>query len=102
MRVGVALSESCNFVKKLSDLRNASAIIYLTINRLTKVMGESKRRKTALGDKYGQEQTILPWLPITKRQADEFMKWTTRGTWIGIGLLIVTWITVIFIGPKLG
>ncbi len=96
------LSKSCNFVKKLSDRRNVSAIIYLTVNRLTKVMGESKRRKTALGDKYGQEPTILPWLPITKRQADEFMKWTTRGTWIGIGLLIVTWITVIFIGPKLG
>ncbi len=98
----MALRESCNFVKKLSDRRKASAIIYLTVNRLTKVMGESKRRKTALGDKYGQEPTILPWLPVSKRQADEFMKWTTRGTWIGIGVLIVTWVTVVFIGPGLG
>ncbi|MFM6376482.1 MAG: DUF2839 domain-containing protein, partial [Microcystis panniformis] len=26
-------------------------------------MGESKRRQSALGDKYGQEENILPWLP---------------------------------------
>jgi hypothetical protein len=29
-------------------------------------MGEAKRRKTALGDQYGQEERILPWVPISK------------------------------------
>ncbi|MBO1349209.1 MAG: DUF2839 domain-containing protein [Hormoscilla sp. GUM202] len=65
-------------------------------------MGEAKRRKAALGDKYGQEPTILPWLPITKSQADKFMKWTTTGAWIGIGITIAVWVTVRFIGPGLG
>ncbi len=65
-------------------------------------MGEAKRRKAALLDKYGQEPTILPWLPITKSQADKFMKWTTTGAWIGIGIMIAVWVTVRFIGPGLG
>lgn len=65
-------------------------------------MGEAKRRKEALGDKYGQDKYVLSWLPVTKTQADRFMQWTTRGAWIGIGALFVIWITVIFIGPSLG
>jgi hypothetical protein len=65
-------------------------------------MGEAKRRKTALGEKYGQEQTILPWLPITKTHAQQFIKWTTRGAWIGIAMMIAIWITVRFIGPAFG
>lgn len=65
-------------------------------------MGEAKRRKEALGDKYGQESTIYPWLPITKSQAEKFMKWTTTGTWVGIGLMVALWVTVRFIGPGLG
>lgn len=65
-------------------------------------MGESKRRKTALGEKYGQDETILPWLPIKKSQADAFYSWTTRGAWIGIGLMVVLWVTVRFIGPTFG
>lgn len=65
-------------------------------------MGESKRRKTALGEQYGQEPTILPWLPITKSQSEQFMKWTTRGAWIGIGVLLAIWVTVLFVGPWLG
>jgi hypothetical protein len=65
-------------------------------------MGEAKRRKTALGEKYGQEETILPWLRITKSQADTFYQWTTRGAWIGIGTLVVVWITIRFIGPAFG
>lgn len=65
-------------------------------------MGEAKRRKEALGEQYGQEQPILPWLPITKSQSEQFMKWTTRGSWIGIGLLVAWWVTVRFIGPTFG
>ena len=45
-------------------------------------MGEAKRRKTALGDQYGQEQRIVSWLPITKTQAEDFYNWTTKGAWI--------------------
>lgn len=65
-------------------------------------MGDSKRRKEALGEKYGQESTIFPWLPLTKSQATQFVQWTTRGAWIGIGLLVVYWVTIRFIGPAFG
>jgi hypothetical protein len=65
-------------------------------------MGEAKRRKELLGEKYGQEDTILPWLPITKSQSEQFVKWTTKGAWIGIGLMITLWLTVRFIGPAFG
>ncbi|NER33424.1 MAG: DUF2839 domain-containing protein [Oscillatoria sp. SIO1A7] len=65
-------------------------------------MGEAKRRKEALGEKYGQEPTILPWMPITKSQAEQFVKWSTRGAWIGIAFLVISWITVRFIGPSFG
>jgi len=65
-------------------------------------MGEAKRRQAALGDRYGKEQPIMPWLPITKSQAQMFMRWTTRGAWIGIGLMIVLWVTIRFIGPGFG
>ncbi|CCH66955.1 hypothetical protein RINTHH_8000 [Richelia intracellularis HH01] len=65
-------------------------------------MGEAKRRKTALGEKYGQEFRILPWIPITKTQADKFMKLTTRVSWFGIGLMVLIWLTIRFIGPVFG
>lgn len=65
-------------------------------------MGEAKRRQQALGDKYGQEKQILPWLPITKGQADQFMTWTTRGAWIGIGSMIAFWVILRIVGPGLG
>jgi len=76
---------------------NRSLARYNTID-----MGEAKRRKATLGDRYGQEARIFPWLPITKSQSAQFMKWTTRGAWVGIGFLVVAWITVRFIGPGLG
>ena len=65
-------------------------------------MGEAKRRKNSIGEKYGQEETILPWLPITKTQSEQFVQWTTKGAWIGIGIMIFLWATVRFIGPALG
>ena len=65
-------------------------------------MGEAKRRKTALGEKYGQEPYLIPWLPVTKTQAEQLVKWANRGAWIGIGLLVVSWLTVRFIGPAFG
>ncbi|MBD2666743.1 hypothetical protein B6N60_02962 [Richelia sinica FACHB-800] len=66
-------------------------------------MGEAKRRQSTLGDKYGQDTTrILPWVPITKTQAELFVTWTTRGAWAGIILMVVAWVTIRFIGPAFG
>lgn len=65
-------------------------------------MGEAKRRKVALGEKYGQEERILPWIPISKGQSEQFVKWTTKGAWLGIGFLVVYWIIIRFIGPSFG
>lgn len=65
-------------------------------------MGEAKRRKTALGEKYGQEAKVVPWLPITKSQVEQFANLINRGAWVGIGFLVVSWITVRLIGPAFG
>ncbi len=65
-------------------------------------MGEAKRRKSALGETYGQEARILPWVPISKSQAELFVSWTTRGAWIGIGIMVTAWLTIRFIGPAFG
>ena len=65
-------------------------------------MGEAKRRKTALGEKYGQEGKVFSWLPLTKGQAERISDWNTRGAWLGIGFLVASWVTVRFIGPALG
>ena len=45
---------------------------------------------------------IAPWLPLTQNQAEQFVRLTTRGAWIGIGALVLFWVTVRFIGPALG
>ncbi len=65
-------------------------------------MGESKRRKETLGEKYGQETNILPWVPITKTQASQFVQLSTKGAWIGIGALAVIWVTTRLVGPAFG
>jgi hypothetical protein len=65
-------------------------------------MGESKRRKEALGTEYGKEQPIVSWLPITKSQAEQFYRITTKGAWIGIVSLAIVWLTIRFIGPAFG
>ncbi|MEG4350944.1 DUF2839 domain-containing protein [Microcoleus sp. LAD1_D3] len=65
-------------------------------------MGESKRRKESIGDEYGKEERIVPWLPITKTQSEDFVKWTSRGSWMGISLLVAWWIVVRFVGPSAG
>lgn len=65
-------------------------------------MGESKRRKESIGDEYGKEERIVDWLPITKTQSEDFVKWTSRGSWIGIGVLVAWWIVVRFVGPAAG
>jgi hypothetical protein len=65
-------------------------------------MGESKRRQERLGEQYGQEPRILPWLPITESQLIRVQKVANQGAWIGIAVVIVFWLTLRFIGPALG
>ncbi|MEG4088289.1 DUF2839 domain-containing protein [Microcoleus sp. Pol12B4] len=65
-------------------------------------MGEAKRRKESIGDEYGKEERIVAWLPITKTQSEDFVKWTSRGSWMGIGLLVAWWVVVRFVGPSAG
>jgi len=65
-------------------------------------MGESKRRKEVLGDKYGQNKVLIPWLGITKQDAQRYVTWANRGAWIGIAILVVFWVTIRFLGPALG
>lgn len=65
-------------------------------------MGESKRRKEALGEDYGKETRLYSWFPFTKSQTQQFMQWTTKGAWAGIILLIGGWAVIRFLGPALG
>ncbi len=65
-------------------------------------MGEAKRRKESLGDQYGKEGNVTSWLPVTKVQARQFVKWSNITAWIGIGALIAGWVVIRFIGPGLG
>ena len=65
-------------------------------------MGESKRRQDILGDQYGKESRILPWLPLTKSQLLTFYRLANRGAWIGIIVALVSWVVIRFIGPWLG
>ena len=80
-------------------------------------MGEARRRAiqglppktvkpkvtTAGGSGPGADSPRLaPWLPLTRQQADQFVQLTTRGAWIGIGALVLFWVTVRFIGPAAG
>ena len=45
---------------------------------------------------------VVPWLPLTQNQTRSFVAVTTRGAWIGIGAMVLFWITVRFIGPAAG
>ncbi len=65
-------------------------------------MGESKRRQETLGEEYGKEERFISWLPLSKSQAEKAYNLTTRGAWIGIGLLAATWVIIRFIGPAFG
>ncbi|MEB3264199.1 MAG: DUF2839 domain-containing protein [Synechococcus sp.] len=73
-------------------------------------MGEAKRRADQglaprgpkSPTKGAAEPRVAPWLPLSQRQADQFVAITTRGAWIGIAALVLFWVTVRFIGPALG
>lgn len=71
-------------------------------------MGEAKRRneqglpprkpKPANGTKPSSNW----WPPSGGDTGQRFVALTTRGAWIGIGALVLFWVTVRFIGPAAG
>jgi hypothetical protein len=63
-------------------------------------MGDSKRKKTQTSVE--DSKRIVPWIPFTVAQSEEFVRITTNGAWVGIGLLAFAWLTVRLIGPALG
>jgi hypothetical protein len=77
-------------------------------------MGEAKRRAaqglpprqkkapTGTGKDAGTSSRLVPWLPLSRNQADRFVALSTRGAWIGIGALVLFWVTVRFLGPAAG
>ena len=72
-------------------------------------MGEAKRRRDLglpprqpSGRPRDTSPRVVSWLPLTRQQARSFMTRTSRGAWAGIGLLVVIWLVVRFVGPALG
>ena len=73
-------------------------------------MGEAKRRaQQGLPPREPKRESpkdpsprIVSWFPLTRNQANQFVKVTTRGAWVGIGVLVVFWIVLRFIGPAAG
>ena len=73
-------------------------------------MGESKRRKI-LGlppkknnakIKFDESPRLFEWLPLTINQRDRLIKLSIKASWVGIGVLVILWIVVRFIGPAAG
>lgn len=72
-------------------------------------MGEAKRRssqglppKTTKREKVDSSPRLVEWFPLTRNQADQFVKVSTKGAWVGIGALVLFWVIVRFIGPAAG
>ncbi len=74
-------------------------------------MGEARRRsdqglppRQSKNKRGGKDDSprIVPWLPITQNQKNQFYAITIKGGWIGIGLIVALWIVVRFIGPAAG
>jgi len=74
-------------------------------------MGEARRRaaqglpprpRPARPSEVGTSPRLVSWLPLTRNQADRFVALSTRGAWVGIGALVLFWVTVRFLGPALG
>jgi len=72
-------------------------------------MGEARRRssqglppRTIKSDKDDKSGQGNQWWNLDRSKADRFVNLTTRGAWIGIGVLALLWVTVRFIGPAAG
>jgi hypothetical protein len=64
-------------------------------------MGEAKRRKES-GAPRAEDKPILPGVPITAKQSEQFVRVTTKATWIGISTLIAGWVVFRWVGPAFG
>ncbi len=64
--------------------------------------GDTKRSQADRAEQSRLEEKILPWTSITRKQAEQFVSITTTGAWVSIGVLVLFWVTVRFIGPSLG
>ncbi len=74
-------------------------------------MGEARRRnsqglppkkqKTNAKNKEASKISTS-WFPFTDQQKNQFIDITIRGGWIGIGVLVLIWLTVRIIGPAVG
>jgi len=62
-------------------------------------MGEAKRRKQISADSPQVSAKTNWW---TKEKSAQFVQITTKGAWIGIGVMVVYWVVVRFVGPALG
>jgi len=62
-------------------------------------MGEAKRRKEISQDSPAVPPVSQWW---SKEKSAQFVKITTRGAWIGIGVMVAYWVAIRFIGPALG
>ncbi|WP_309731451.1 DUF2839 domain-containing protein [Chamaesiphon sp. OTE_75_metabat_556] len=62
-------------------------------------MGDAKRRKE---QGTPESKRIVSWLPLTTTQSEDFVRVSTQGAWIGIGLLVFAWLMVRLIGPSFG
>jgi hypothetical protein len=62
----------------------------------------TKPRQTASAAKVDTSPRLISWLPLTRQQADSFVKVSTQGAWIGIAALVLFWVIVRFIGPAAG
>ena len=68
-------------------------------------MGEARRRsEQGLPPKTSKENTggLFSQMSNTQNLQEKFFAITKTGSWIGIGILIIFWITVRFIGPSAG
>ena len=71
-------------------------------------MGEARRRASQglpprqKGSIKDDSPRVVSWLPITQKQKDQFYAITIRGGWVGIGVVLLLWVVVRFVGPAAG
>ena len=71
-------------------------------------MGEARRRSEKglpprqSKNELKKSQNKISWLTSNQNKQEMFFSITKLGAWIGIGALIIFWITVRFIGPYFG
>ena len=75
-------------------------------------MGEARRRaqeglspqKTKMKRKKraADSPRIIEWLPVTQKQRDQFFDISIKAGWVGIGVLVLIFVVVRFIGPAAG